>query len=169
MPVLSEQLHSECVPDSEQLLRNEVPPVEQNRRRIDINNVSAAGDRHRCQIEIGELGYAIAVGRLGSSIETEVYAMAATGLDVFDKTLQTTNIWLNEITDDLGPDRKLAYRALRAVLHAFRDRLTIDEAAHFGAQLRFSCAVSFTMRGIRPGSRTTSDRKKSSSTAWLRS
>ena len=61
--------------------------------------------------------------------------MPATGLDVFDKTLQTTNIWLNEIMDDLGPDRKLAYRALRAVLHALRDRLAVDEAAHFGAQL----------------------------------
>src|SRR5919204_6184474 len=62
-------------------------------------------------------------------------AMSATGLDVFDKTLQTTNIWLNEIMDDLGPDRKIAYRALRAVLHALRDRLTVDEAAQLGAQL----------------------------------
>jgi uncharacterized protein (DUF2267 family) len=62
--------------------------------------------------------------------------MPATGLDVFDKTLQTTNIWLNEIVTDLGPDPKLAYRALRAVLHAFRDRLTVEETAHFGAQLQ---------------------------------
>jgi uncharacterized protein (DUF2267 family) len=61
--------------------------------------------------------------------------MAATGLDVFDKTLQTTNIWLEEIMADLGPDRKVGYRALRAVLHALRDRLSIDEAAHLGAQL----------------------------------
>ncbi|HET8727616.1 MAG TPA: DUF2267 domain-containing protein [Alphaproteobacteria bacterium] len=61
--------------------------------------------------------------------------MSATGLDVFDKTFQTTNIWLNEIMDDLGPDRKRAYHALRAVLHALRDRLTLDEAAHLGAQL----------------------------------
>ncbi len=61
--------------------------------------------------------------------------MAATGLDVFDKTLQTTNIWLDEIMIDLGPDRKIAYRALRAVLHALRDRLTVGEAAHLGAQL----------------------------------
>jgi uncharacterized protein (DUF2267 family) len=61
--------------------------------------------------------------------------MAATGLDVFDKTLQTTNIWLDEVMADLGPDRKVAYRALRAVLHALRDRLSVDEAAHLGAQL----------------------------------
>lgn len=61
--------------------------------------------------------------------------MAATGLEVFDKTLQTTNIWLNEIMADLGPDRKLAYRVLRAVLHALRDRLTVEEAAQASAQL----------------------------------
>jgi len=29
--------------------------------------------------------------------------MSATGLDVFDKTLQTTNIWLDEIMAKLGP------------------------------------------------------------------
>ena len=32
--------------------------------------------------------------------------MSATGLDVFDKTLQTTNIWLDEIMAKLGPDRQ---------------------------------------------------------------
>lgn len=61
--------------------------------------------------------------------------MSATGLDVFDKTLQTTNIWLQEIMEDLGPDRQRAYRALGAVLHLLRDRLTGDEAAHLAAQL----------------------------------
>ena len=29
--------------------------------------------------------------------------MSATGLDVFDKTLQTTNAWVNKIMSDLGP------------------------------------------------------------------
>ena len=31
--------------------------------------------------------------------------MSATGLDVFDKTLRTTNIWLDEIMAKLGLDR----------------------------------------------------------------
>jgi hypothetical protein len=31
--------------------------------------------------------------------------VSATGLEVFDKTLQTTNIWLDEIETELGPDR----------------------------------------------------------------
>jgi len=32
-------------------------------------------------------------------------------------------------------DRQLAYAALRATLHALRDRLTVEEAVQFGAQL----------------------------------
>ena len=41
--------------------------------------------------------------------------MSATGLDVFDKTLQTTNIWLK----DIGPiDTEEAARAVFAVLDA---------------------------------------------------
>jgi uncharacterized protein (DUF2267 family) len=44
--------------------------------------------------------------------------------------------WLVAITDALGTtDRRYAYRVTRAWLHALRDRLTVDAAAHFGAQL----------------------------------
>ena len=32
--------------------------------------------------------------------------MSATGLDVFDKTLQTTHTWLNEIMQVTGPDKQ---------------------------------------------------------------
>ena len=61
--------------------------------------------------------------------------MAGTGLDVFDRTLQTTNIWLDDIVEELGPDRHLAWHALGSVLHAVRDRLPLQLAAHLGAQL----------------------------------
>lgn len=61
--------------------------------------------------------------------------MSATGLDVFDKTLETTHIWLNEICDDLGPDKQVAWKVLSTVLHKLRDRLTVNLAAHLGAQL----------------------------------
>jgi uncharacterized protein (DUF2267 family) len=62
--------------------------------------------------------------------------MSATGLEVFDNTLQKTNTWLREIMDELSTeDRHLAYEALRATLHALRDRLTVNEAADLGAQL----------------------------------
>ena len=61
--------------------------------------------------------------------------MSASGLDVFDKTLQTTNIWLDEIIAELGPDRQVAWKVLSTVLHKLRDRLPIGLAAHLGAQL----------------------------------
>ena len=62
--------------------------------------------------------------------------MSATGLDVFDTTLHKTNIWLNDLMEVLGwPDRHKAYQALRATLHALRDRLTVEEVAQLGAQL----------------------------------
>ncbi len=61
--------------------------------------------------------------------------MSATGLDVFDKTVQTTNIWLDEIVDRIGPDKHLAWKVLSTVLHKLRDRLPPDLAAHLGAQL----------------------------------
>jgi uncharacterized protein (DUF2267 family) len=61
--------------------------------------------------------------------------MSATGLDVFDKTIQTTNIWLDEIMDRLGPDRQMAWKVLSTVLHKLRDALPVDLAAHLSAQL----------------------------------
>jgi uncharacterized protein (DUF2267 family) len=61
--------------------------------------------------------------------------MSAHGLDVFDKTLETTHVWLNEICEDLGPDKQVAWKVLSTVLHKLRDRLTVNLAAHLGAQL----------------------------------
>jgi uncharacterized protein (DUF2267 family) len=61
--------------------------------------------------------------------------MSANGIDVFDKTLQTTNIWLDEIMEDIGPDRKTAWRALAVVLQKLRNRLPVGLAANLGAQL----------------------------------
>lgn len=61
--------------------------------------------------------------------------MSAQGLDVFDKTLQTTHMWLNDISDQLIPDRQFSWRALGAVLHTLRDRLPTDLAAHLSAEL----------------------------------
>lgn len=61
--------------------------------------------------------------------------MSATGLDVFDRTLQTTNIWLGEIMREVGPDRQVAWKVLSTVLHKLRDRLPVELAAHLGSQL----------------------------------
>jgi len=62
--------------------------------------------------------------------------MSATGLEAFDTTLQKTNGWLGHLMKALDtPDRHRAYLALRATLHALRDRCTVDETAQLGAQL----------------------------------
>jgi len=50
--------------------------------------------------------------------------------------VHTANVWLKELAQELRwDDRERVYHALRAVLHALRDRLTVDEAADMGAQL----------------------------------
>lgn len=61
--------------------------------------------------------------------------MSAQGLEVFDKTLQTTHIWLNEIGEQVIPDRQLSWRVLGAVLRNVRDQLPVELAAHLGAEL----------------------------------
>lgn len=61
--------------------------------------------------------------------------MASTGLDVIDRTLHTTNAWLDEIMESLGPDRQFAWHVLGGVLRCLRDRLSPELAANLGAQL----------------------------------
>ncbi|NLE01710.1 MAG: DUF2267 domain-containing protein [Fibrobacter sp.] len=62
--------------------------------------------------------------------------MAWSGLDTFDTAIQKADSWLKEIMTELNTDsRRVAYTSLRAVLHALRDRLIIDEAVDLGAQL----------------------------------
>jgi uncharacterized protein (DUF2267 family) len=77
--------------------------------------------------------------------------MSTTGLEVFDKTLHLTNVWLNEIMAALGTDRRTdAWHALRAVLTSLRDRLPPEEAAHLSAQLPLFVRGIF-FEGWRPG------------------
>jgi uncharacterized protein (DUF2267 family) len=62
--------------------------------------------------------------------------MPTTMVSAFDSTLEKTNIWLRDLRKELGwTDSDRVYHALRAVLHALRDRLSTDEAANLGAQL----------------------------------
>src|SRR3977135_937997 len=68
----------------------------------------------------------------------ESYIVGDTGSSAFNDTVEKTNLGLKEIEQDYGwpkERRQQSYDALRAVLHALRDRLTVDEAADLGAQL----------------------------------
>jgi uncharacterized protein (DUF2267 family) len=83
-----------------------------------------------------------------------------TGLDVFDTTVQNTIPWVNELCNNLGWDNKhKVFQGLRATLHALRDRLTIEEAAHLGAQLPILLA-GFYYENWRPGATPVKDRTK---------
>jgi uncharacterized protein (DUF2267 family) len=70
--------------------------------------------------------------------------MASTGLEVWDRTIQTTHVWLDEIMDATGEDRQAAWHALGAVLRALRDRLPIEVAVHLGAQLPLLVRGTYT-------------------------
>ena len=62
--------------------------------------------------------------------------MSATGLAVFDRTLQETNHWLKLMMRELKTtNRRLAFSALRGALHTLRDRIGPANAVHLGAQL----------------------------------
>ena len=63
--------------------------------------------------------------------------MSLTGLSTLDNSVHITNTWLKQLAEELGweHDRPRVYGALRAVLHALRDRLTVEEAVDLAAQL----------------------------------
>ncbi|MEU1430171.1 DUF2267 domain-containing protein [Nocardia sp. NPDC005746] len=56
--------------------------------------------------------------------------------DPFAPAIHTGRVWLRTVADRLGTDdRMAAHQALRAWLHAVRDRLDVGAAAHLSAQL----------------------------------
>jgi uncharacterized protein (DUF2267 family) len=62
--------------------------------------------------------------------------MSVTGVTALDHTIQETNVWLKAVEEELELDsRQQAYNALRAVLHALRDRVPPEVAIKLGAQL----------------------------------
>lgn len=66
----------------------------------------------------------------------------ATGITVFDATVQKTHAWLGEICEQLDwkesdsfPAKQRAYNVLRAVLFALRDGVPTEEAAQLAGQM----------------------------------
>lgn len=62
--------------------------------------------------------------------------MSAVGLEGLERTVHLTHVWINDLNDRLcWNDKSRAYRLLKAVLHAVRDWLEVDESANLAAQL----------------------------------
>jgi uncharacterized protein (DUF2267 family) len=86
--------------------------------------------------------------------------MSTTNNAAFDSTIHTTNVCLHELMDLMGwQDKHRAYHALRVVLHALRDRLPVDQAAAFGAQLPM-LVRGFYYEGWHPGGKPVRVRHK---------
>ena len=58
--------------------------------------------------------------------------MTANRVDIIDGGVEKTHIWLNELAAELRTEDRI----LRAVLHAVRDRLTVDETAQLSELIR---------------------------------
>lgn len=57
-------------------------------------------------------------------------------METLEHTVQLTHEWINDLDRRLGWNNKArSFRLLRAVFHALRDRLIVQEAADFAAQL----------------------------------
>ncbi|OHB66065.1 MAG: hypothetical protein A2Y76_05490 [Planctomycetes bacterium RBG_13_60_9] len=62
--------------------------------------------------------------------------MTTTGVRTFDQSVEITREWLQEVQEQMGlEDEQRAFRVTRAILQTLRDRLTVEEAAEFAAQL----------------------------------
>lgn len=76
--------------------------------------------------------------------------MTSTGLDAFDRTVHTSNVWLKDLQTTLGwDDRHHVYSAFVAVIRALRDRLPPGEATQLVAQLPMLLAGAY-VQGWRP-------------------
>lgn len=82
------------------------------------------------------------------------------GIGAFEKTLQSTQQWVNDVAKELSlEDKHQAFLGLRATLQVLRNRLTIGEAANLGSELPILLA-GFYYEGWKPEANPTKIRTK---------
>lgn len=87
--------------------------------------------------------------------------MSANGLAVFDRTLEKTHQFINDVAQQLEiEDKHTVFIGIAAVLHGLRDRIPLEEAAQLGAQLPVMLA-GFYYQGWKPAATPTKERSVS--------
>ena len=84
--------------------------------------------------------------------------MSKNGLQSFDRTLEKTHQFINDVIQEIEVDDKhIAFIGVKAVLHALRDRIPLEEAAQLGSQLPVLLAGYF-YQGWKPAATPTKER-----------
>ena len=87
--------------------------------------------------------------------------MSANGLAVFDRTLEKTHQFINDVAREIAlEDKHIVFTGINAVLHSLRDRIPLEEAAQLGAQFPVLLA-GFYYQGWKPAATPTKERSVS--------
>ena len=87
--------------------------------------------------------------------------MSANGLPVFDRTLEKTHQFINDVASQISvEDKHLVFMGINAVLHSLRDRIPLEEAAQLGSQFPVMLA-GFYYQGWKPAATPTKERSVS--------
>lgn len=86
--------------------------------------------------------------------------MTVATITPFEQSVHTANAWLQELSVGVGrDDHQQAYRMMRAVFIALRDRMTTEEATDLGAQLPMLIRGIY-YEGFNPSKTPTHERSK---------
>ncbi len=84
--------------------------------------------------------------------------MSKNGLESFDRTLEKTHKFFNDVAEATEvDDKQIVFIGVKAVLHALRDRIPLVEAAQLGSQLPVLLA-GFYYQGWKPAATSTKER-----------
>lgn len=84
--------------------------------------------------------------------------MSQTGLAVFDRTLDTTHQFINDVSEEIKiDDKNITFIGIKAVLHALRDRIPLEEAAQLASHFPVLLA-GFYYQGWKPAATPTKER-----------